>query len=385
MQLTLRTRVHYERIMARVAWKRVFAGAAPRVVRLGDLEVTGVLHVGDPLAGSFVPLDVPPGHYTVELAFDDGRIAAARAMIAGASPSSHRPAGDIVVDAGKACFATRDPAVSPLTDNDRESLLSDKPTSLGTPPWLHSFDAGWGDGRFSAFIALEGNRPVGVWMDFDVVEIAEAQPPEVRLTDAACLRLFTALEAAVASGTSPPDLSPLETGTREKARKVLVKLFPRLARLLGAEPLPEAVVTLAMDWLSFPEFQQALAETPLSGARWGELHTKHRLFRGVQGDASVRSLNDVLTRAIGSNEEIPRDVRLAVGNPKVVWHLAAAELDPPAIGFFNRRDSAGSSPNEEARKSVETAFLALIEKHGGEQAYYNAIENLRRYLPSRLP
>ena len=54
-------------------------------------------------------------------------------MLDGAKPVKHRLTSHFVVDAGTACFAGHEPA---LSDDERDSLLSPNPEQLGDPPWL---------------------------------------------------------------------------------------------------------------------------------------------------------------------------------------------------------------------------------------------------------
>lgn len=347
-------------------WKKVFDGPGARVRGLGSLDVEEWLFVGDPLGGDTIDARPVPGTYYVELALAEGRNAAARAVLHGTTPSSHRLIGHVTVDAGRACFAIG--RVDSLTDADREALLGMETAHLGKPPWLVAFTAGWGDGHYPVFAADADARVVAVWIDFKVIEISETiKALDKKVGDAEMIALFDAFDLAVQSRSPLPDIRPLEA---LRKRNVHAKLFPRLAALLAADRLSDSVVFLARRWLAFPQFHAVLASTEFSAARWQELHFGQALFRGA-------ALEPVLARAIARSETIPIEVRFALGDPEDLWPIAAARLDAHAIGFFTRPDAACAT--------VEPALRATVEKALHERGCVNAVMSLRRGTPPKLP
>lgn len=347
-------------------WKKVFEGPGARVRGLGVLNVEEWLFVGDPLGGDTIDTRPIPGTYYVEIVLAEGRNAAARAVLHGATPSSHRFIGHVAVDAGRACFATG--RVDSLTDADREGLLGLDATHLGKPAWLVAFTAGWGDGHYPVFVADAGDRVVAAWIDFKVVEISETiKALDKKLSDAQMIAIFDAFELAMQSRRPLPDIRALEAGRK---RSVHTMLFPRLAALLAADHLFDSVVVLARRWLAFPQFHAVLASTEFSAERWQELHFKQGLFRGIV-------LEPVLARAISRNETIPMDVRFALGSPEDLWPVAAARLDAQAIAFFTRPEVAYAAVGPELRATVESALH--------ERGCVKAVMNLRRGTPPKLP
>jgi hypothetical protein len=368
-------------------WERIFDSAPlaegerrpARVRAVGRLRVDDALHVGDPLAGNFSALSVTPGDYVVELAMASGKVAAARAMLDGAKPVKHRLTCHFVVDAGTACFAGHEPA---LSDDERDSLMSPNPEQLGDPPWLASFPSGWGDGHYAVFGAYDATeRPVGAWVDFRVLDIAESEAePSALLTDAELRALFDALEVALLANSQRPDHDVLHSDRR---RPVHAELFPRLLRLLAHDRLFESAGMLAKSWFSdFSEFQRMLAEASFSHERWEEL-VEYKLFEMVL-------LEEETELAIEQNRSMPKWLRMKRGHAKTLWPEAVADLNGDgakgsAVAFFSRRDAVSAAPSSAARDAVEKVLVELAMDKRWRSACMPAIANLRSVKPSNLP
>jgi hypothetical protein len=175
---------------APTAASTVAGRAALRTEILGSLEIpAGVLAISDAFINDY-PIRIeglPPGKHTVEglvaTADEDQRIAAARIVVKGGTPTRWKEEGWFPVDGGTASFfdASLGKAISAENIQAFSQALikgleaSDRPPLFVTSlSWrgsdLVAFGSGFGDGSYPVFVgAAESGEVMAVLIDFMIL------------------------------------------------------------------------------------------------------------------------------------------------------------------------------------------------------------------------
>lgn len=290
----------------------------------------------------------------------------------------HSLAGSVVVDGGLTGIGPSHPALEQERVEDAIGI------ECGMFESTLVCRSGFGDGVYSIFSATREGENVGLWIDFGVIDIQEAQkvlhpkkdPKELRL-------LFDQFESAAKHKTPFPELDALLSSRKSKA---YVPFFPRVIELLEAEAVSETVTHLANRWsVYFPAFQDLLCSTlsveALERTAGNLMATSQRgstsfvsrtdgLFDDVVFDQSVQI-------QIAQSKRFGKAFRFRFGSASLLWDEAAQLKDACDVAFFSRPDVAGVAVH---RADVDLVIQAL---HQRDEVL--AVQNLRRFLRPRLP